>query len=64
VNNLTHYRPAIPSGNRKKIEDLFSSALSQFKTYHPSGDMKLKKIRDFPKLKIAYFSEKNPSIFS
>jgi len=27
---LIHYRPAMPFGNRKKIEDLFSSVLSLF----------------------------------
>jgi len=37
---LTHYRPAMPFGNRKK-EDLFRSVLSQFKKYHPPGNLKL-----------------------
>jgi len=32
---------AMPIGNRKKIEDLSSSVLSQFKKYLPSGNMKL-----------------------
>jgi len=31
----------MPFGNRKNIlEDLFSSVLSQFKKYHPSGNLK------------------------
>jgi len=35
---LTHYRPAMPFGNRKIVlEDLFSSVLSQFKKHHSSG---------------------------
>jgi len=35
------YRPAMPLGNKKKYsEDLPSSALSQFKKYHPSGNLK------------------------
>jgi len=39
---LTHYRPAMPSGNRKKniLEDLFCSVLSQLEKYHPSGNLK------------------------
>jgi len=39
---LTHFRPAIPFGNRKKniLDDLFSSLLSQFKKHHPSGSLK------------------------
>jgi len=35
---LTHYRPAMSSGNKKKqhiLEDLFSSVLSQFKKISP-----------------------------
>jgi len=38
---LNHYRPAMPFGNRKKniLEDLFSSALSQFLKYHASGNL-------------------------
>jgi len=41
VISLTHYRPPMPFGNRKFfLEDLFSSSLSQFKKYHPSGNPK------------------------
>jgi len=46
---------------------LFSSLLSQFKKYHPSGNLKFNNnliISAFPKLEIAYFSGKNPSNFS
>jgi len=32
ISGLTHYRPAMPFGNRKiSLEDLFSSVLLQFK---------------------------------
>jgi len=65
---LTHYRPAMPFGNRKKniLEDLFSSALSQFRKYRPSGNLKfnISLFRHFPKLKIAQFNGKNPFNFS
>jgi len=39
---LTHYRPAMPFGRRKKniLEHLFTLVLSQFKIYHPSGNLK------------------------
>jgi len=42
LNYLTHYRPAMPFGNRKKyiLADIFSSALSQFKIYHHSKNLK------------------------
>jgi len=35
--------------------------LSQFKKYHPSGNLKFNNLGNFSKLKIAYFSGKNPS---
>jgi len=39
---LTRYHPAMLFGNRKKIilENLFSSVLSQFEKFHPSGNLK------------------------
>jgi len=40
------------------LEDLFSSVLSQFKKYHPSGNLKFYNLGILKKLKIAYFSEK------
>jgi len=45
---LTHYRPAMPFGNRKKIilEDLFSSALYEFKKYRHSGNLKFYNLGD------------------
>jgi len=37
---LNPLSPSDAIRNKKKIEDLFSSVLSQFKTYHPSGNLK------------------------
>ena len=57
---LTHYRPAMPFGNRKKniLEDVFSSALSQFKKYHPSGNLKFNYLGIFQSLKLRISTEK------
>jgi len=51
---LTHDRPAMPFGNRKKniLEDLFSSVLSQFKEYHPSKNLKFNNLGIFQSLKL------------
>jgi len=50
---LTHYRPAMPFGNRKFIlEDLFSSVLSLFQKYHPSGHLKFNYLGIFKRLKL------------
>jgi len=50
---LTHYRPAMPIGNRKKIEaDLFSSLLSKLKKYHLSGNLKMNNLGVFQSLKL------------
>jgi len=40
---LTHYRPAMPFGNRKKYfrEYFFSFVFSQFKKYYTSGNLKI-----------------------
>jgi len=56
--NLTHYRPAIPFGNRKKLEDLSSSVLSQFKIYHPSRNLKFIDSCIFQSLQFRIFVEK------
>jgi len=49
----THYRPAMPFGNRKNIqEDLFSSVVSQFKNYHPPGNLKFNYIGIFQSSKL------------
>jgi len=56
---LTHYRPTMPFGNRKIfLEDLFSSELSQFKKYHPPGNLKFNNLRIFQSLKLRIFMEK------
>jgi len=46
---LTHYRPALPFGNKKKniLQDLFSSVLSQFEKYHPSAKLKFNYLGSF-----------------
>jgi len=41
------------------LEDLFSSVLSQFKKYHPSGSMKFNNLGIFQSLKLRNFMEKN-----
>ena len=51
--SLTHYRPAMPFGNRKNIfEDLFSSVLSQIKKYHPPRNLKFNYLGIFQSLKL------------
>jgi len=48
----------MPFLKRKNIlEDLFSSVLSQFKKYHPSGNPNFHYLGIFSKLKIAYFND-------
>jgi len=57
---LTLYRPAMPFGNRKKniLEDLFSSVLSQFKKYHPSGNLKFYNLGIIKSLKLRILVKK------
>jgi len=63
---LTHYRnasDAFPFGNRKKnLEDLFNSVLSQFKKYHPPGNLKFNNLGIFQSLKLRIVMEKILSI--
>jgi len=52
---LTHYRPAMAFGNRKKniLEDLFSPVLSEFeKKYHPSGSLEFNTLGIYQSLKL------------
>jgi len=58
---LTLYHPAMPFGNRKKniLEDLFSSVLSQFKKYPPSGNLKFNHLGIFQSLKLRILMEKS-----
>jgi len=50
----------MPFGNRKKsiLEDLFCSVLSQFKIYHPSGNLKFLNLGIFQALKFRILMEK------
>jgi len=58
---LTHYRPAMPFGNRKKnsLKDLFKSVFSQFKRYHPSGKWKFNNLSIFQSLKFRNLTGKS-----
>jgi len=50
---LIHHRPAMPFETEKNIlEDLFSSAFSQFKKYRPSGNLKFDNLGIFQSLKL------------
>jgi len=41
------------------LEDHFSSVFSQFKKYHPSGNLKFSYLGNFQSLKLCIFMEKN-----
>jgi len=45
------------------LEDLFRSVLSQFKIYHPFGNLKFNNIRIFQNLKLRYLMGKILRIF-
>jgi len=59
------FNPLPPSDavrkQKKKLKDLFSSLLSKFKKYHPSGNLKFNNLGIFHSLN---FNGKNPSNFS
>jgi len=59
VSVTPYYRPAMPFGNRKKIEDLFSLVLSHFKKYHPFGNLKFNDLGIFQSLKLRNLMEKS-----
>jgi len=63
---VTHYRTAMTFGKRKNIlEDLFSSVLSQFKMYQPSGNLKSYNLGIFQSSKLRMPSlERNSFNFS
>jgi len=64
---LTHYRPVMPIGYRKKYfrgSFKFSIVTYLKKKYHTSKNMKFKNSCIFFKLKIAYFKGQIPSNFS
>jgi len=54
----------MPFGNRKKIEDLSSLELLQFKKYHPSGNLKFNNLGIFQSLKLRILEIKYPSNLS
>jgi len=48
----------MPFGKRKKyFRGVFSSVLSQFKKYHPSGNLKFNNLGIFQSLKLRIFME-------
>jgi len=59
----TSINPLPPSDAVRKqkkniLEDLFSSILSQFKKYHPSGNLKFNNLIIFQNLKLSILMEK------
>ena len=57
--SVTHYRPAMPFGNRKFIlEDILGSVLSQFKKYQPPGNFEFNNLGNFRSLKFRILMEK------
>jgi len=57
---LTHYRPQRCRSETENfiLEDFFGSVLSQFKKYHPSGNMKFNNLGIFQNLKLPNFMVK------
>jgi len=63
MDSSLHYRPAMPFGNTKTIlENLFTSAMSQFKKYYPSGNLKFYYLGIFESSKLRILMEKILSI--
>jgi len=67
--SISQSNPQLPSDAVRKqkkniLVDLFSSILSQFKKYHPSGNLKFDNLDIFQSLGIAYLNGKSPSNFS
>jgi len=64
-NNKVNFNPLHPcclATEKSILEHLFSSALSPFKDYHPSGNLKFNYLGVFQSLKLCILVEKNPSI--
>jgi len=63
---FTHYRPAMPFGNRKKyFRGSFQfSIVMILKIYHSSGTLKYNHFGIFESLKFCVIMEKNPSDFT
>ena len=63
--HLTHYRPAMPFGNRKKyFRASFQVRIGINQKISPIWKPEIYSFRHFPKLYIAYFIGKNPFNFS
>jgi len=60
----THYRPAMPIGNRKICFRGLSLVLSQLKKYRTSGNLKFNNLGIFQSLTFRILLEKNPYNFS
>jgi len=60
LNNTNPLPPSDAVWKQKKniLEDLFSSVLSQFKKYHPSGNLKCNYLGNFQSLKLRILMEK------
>jgi len=58
---LTHHRPAMPFGNRKKY--FRGSFQHDSKNINPPGNLKFDYLRIFPSLKLRISMEKNPLNF-
>jgi len=62
------FNPLPPSDVRQQkkniFEDIFSSVLSQFKKYHPSGYLKINNLGIFQSLKLPISMKKNHFDFS
>jgi len=66
---VTYGNPLPPSDAVRKqkkniLEDLFSSELSQFEKYRPSGNLKFYYLGIFQSLNLRILMEKNPSNLS
>jgi len=54
----THFRPAMPFGNSKiYFRGSFQFILSQFKKYHPSGNVKFNHLSIFQSLEVRILME-------
>jgi len=56
--NLTTAQRCRPETENFVLEDNVSSVLSQFKKYHPSGNLKFNNLRIFQSLKFNILTEK------
>jgi len=62
---FTHYCPALPFWNGQKyLGDLFSSALSKLKIFHPSGSLECNDSNILQSLKLRIWVEKIPWNFT